>query len=68
MKKALKLAGITRASIAPVRMCCERNIIAALGHARKRYIGRILCYHTVGQSEWGVNDVTPAQFRPGDNV
>lgn len=63
MKKALKLAGITRARIAPMRMCCERNIIAALGQARKRYIGRILCYHTVGQSEWGVSDVTPAQFR-----
>ena len=30
---------------------------------RKRYIGRILCYHSVGQEEWGINDVTPAQFR-----
>tara|TARA_R110001606_G_scaffold393157_1_gene562811 strand:- start:1164 stop:1865 length:702 start_codon:yes stop_codon:yes gene_type:complete len=38
-------------------------LIAALGRARRRYIGRILCYHSIGQSEWGVNDVTPEQFR-----
>ncbi|HVV34677.1 MAG TPA: polysaccharide deacetylase family protein, partial [Vitreimonas sp.] len=29
----------------------------------KRYVGRILCYHSVGQTEWGVNDVSPAHFR-----
>ncbi|WP_340692006.1 polysaccharide deacetylase family protein [Hyphomonas sp.] len=67
MKKALKSAirrtGLTRSHVASCRLCCERNILAALGRARKRYIGRILCYHTVGQTEWGVNDVTPDQFR-----
>lgn len=25
--------------------------------------GRVLCYHSVGTPEWGVNDVTPAVFR-----
>ena len=63
LKKAVRLAGVERHHVAPMRMCCERNIIAALGRARKRYIGRILCYYSIGQSEWGVNDVTPQQFR-----
>lgn len=44
-------------------MCCERHILAAVGQARKRYIGRILCYHSIGQEDWGVNDVTPSMFR-----
>ena len=26
-------------------------------------MGRILCYHSVGQESWGVNDVSPARFR-----
>ena len=38
-------------------------MLAAVGRSRKRWIGRILCYHSIGQEEWGVNDVTPAQFR-----
>lgn len=44
-------------------MCCERHLLAALPYARKRYVGRILCYHSIGQEEWGVNDVTPDMFR-----
>jgi peptidoglycan/xylan/chitin deacetylase (PgdA/CDA1 family) len=44
-------------------MCCERHWLATFGRARQRVVGRILCYHTVGQPEWGVNDVTPTQFR-----
>ncbi|MEH6810447.1 MAG: polysaccharide deacetylase family protein [Hyphomonas oceanitis] len=63
LKQALKSAGVTRLAVASSRMCCERHLIAALGRARRRYIGRILCYHSIGQSQWGVNDVTPAQFR-----
>lgn len=62
-KKLLIRSGVTRARVATVRMCCERHILAALPHARRRYIGRILCYHTIGQKDWGVNDVTPAMFR-----
>ena len=55
--------GITRAQMAPIRMCCERHALAAFGRPHKRYIGRILCYHSIGQREWGTNDVTPARFR-----
>lgn len=61
--RAMNTVGIQRQHVATARLCCERHVIAALGHARKRYIGRILCYHSIGQSEWGVNDVTPQQFR-----
>ena len=46
-----------------MRMCCERHVLARVGLARRRYIGRILCYHTVGQEDWGTNDVTPSQLR-----
>lgn len=44
-------------------MCCERNILATIGARRTRSHGRILCYHSVGQPQWGVNDVSPEQFR-----
>jgi peptidoglycan/xylan/chitin deacetylase (PgdA/CDA1 family) len=52
-----------RPKVAAVRMCCERHFLATFGQPRKRWIGRILCYHSIGQKEWGVNDVSPAQFR-----
>jgi peptidoglycan/xylan/chitin deacetylase (PgdA/CDA1 family) len=55
--------GIDRNRVVTARMCCERQILARLGRTRRRWIGRILCYHSIGQSQWGVNDVTPAQFR-----
>jgi peptidoglycan/xylan/chitin deacetylase (PgdA/CDA1 family) len=67
MKRALKSlargAGLERRQVAAARMCCERHWLATFGRPRRRYVGRILCYHTVGQPEWGVNDVSPAQFR-----
>lgn len=67
MKAALKLVarstGIDRKKFASMRMCCERHVLARVGRARKRYIGRILCYHSIGQEDWGINDVTPTLFR-----
>lgn len=48
--------------MASVRVCCERNVLATLPRTRA-FSSRILCYHSVGTPEWGVNDVTPAQFR-----
>ena len=62
-KLAMRLSGIDRKHFATVRMGCERHVLAALGRANKRYIGRILAYHSIGQEEWGTNDVTPQQFR-----
>lgn len=67
MKRALKSIarglGVERHHLAPARMCCERHWLATFGKSRRRYVGRILCYHTIGEPDWGVNDVTPAQFR-----
>ncbi|MCA8900538.1 MAG: polysaccharide deacetylase family protein [Hyphomonas sp.] len=60
---ALKGVGLNRQNVAAGRMCCERHLLASLGRSRQRYIGRILCYHSVGQRDWGVNDISPARFR-----
>jgi peptidoglycan/xylan/chitin deacetylase (PgdA/CDA1 family) len=59
----LNRVGLSRHNLATARTCCERHVLAAVGQARRRYIGRILCYHSIGQEDWGVNDVTPAMFR-----
>ena len=67
MKQVLKgparRTGLRRAQLASARMCCERNVLATLGRRTDRQAGRILCYHSVGQPLWGVNDVSPRQFR-----
>jgi peptidoglycan/xylan/chitin deacetylase (PgdA/CDA1 family) len=67
VKQALKglarRVGLHRARVASARMCCERNVLATVGRRPARGSGRILCYHSIGQSLWGMNDVSPAQFR-----
>jgi peptidoglycan/xylan/chitin deacetylase (PgdA/CDA1 family) len=64
LKKVVRGVGVERRHVAPARMFCERYALAAFGrrHAR-RPGGRILAYHSVGQPEWGVNDVSPQNFR-----
>ena len=52
-----------REQLAALRLRSERNLLATFGKTRRRAGGRILCYHSVGQSEFGVNDVDPARFR-----
>lgn len=59
-KRMARRAGVTRGRIASARMCCERNALAF--RPRDAVRSRILCYHSVGTPEWGVNDVTPGQF------
>jgi peptidoglycan/xylan/chitin deacetylase (PgdA/CDA1 family) len=44
-------------------MYCERQALARLHRGRARKGGRILCYHSIGQREFGVNDVSPRMFR-----
>lgn len=67
MKMALKAlartTGLRRHHVAAARMFCERQALARTSRQRTRGRGRILCYHSVGQPAFGVNDVTPAQFR-----
>lgn len=63
LKHIARATGVDRKRFAAARMCCERHVLARVGRARRRYIGRVLCYHTVGQEDWGTNDVTPSQLR-----
>ena len=63
LKALVKRTGLRRDTVASVRMCCERNVLATLKMRSSREGGRILCYHSVGQPLWGVNNIAPAQFR-----
>jgi peptidoglycan/xylan/chitin deacetylase (PgdA/CDA1 family) len=63
VKSLARTVGLTRPRVAAARMACERATLAVAGTRRERPGGRILCYHSVGQPECGVNDVTPGRFR-----
>jgi len=65
LKRGLRSVGISRSRVAAARMLAERLAlsVARRGRPRNRSEGRILCYHSVGQPEYGVNDVSPARFR-----
>jgi peptidoglycan/xylan/chitin deacetylase (PgdA/CDA1 family) len=66
LKKIIHAVGLRREHVAAARMYCERHWLATTANARAvnaRTTGRILCYHSVGQSASGVNDVGPEQFR-----
>ena len=52
-----------RAELAEARLVCERHYLATAARRGHRSTGRILCYHSIGQREFGVNDVSPARFR-----
>jgi peptidoglycan/xylan/chitin deacetylase (PgdA/CDA1 family) len=62
LKQLVRKSGLERRHVEAARMYGERHALAlAPGRARER--GRILCYHSVGQPEFGVNDVPPDRFR-----
>ncbi|WP_243062399.1 polysaccharide deacetylase family protein [Humibacter sp. RRB41] len=52
-----------RDRIGAARLLVDRHALATAGRDSPRQGGRILCYHSLGQSMWGVNDVAPARFR-----
>jgi peptidoglycan/xylan/chitin deacetylase (PgdA/CDA1 family) len=62
LKKILRTAGLKRSRLAAMRMYGERHWLAST-RSRTRSIGRILCYHSIGQRAGDVNDVTLKQFR-----
>lgn len=65
-KTIIRSTGLRRHHVATARMYCERHWLATISSSwsiRTRTIGRILCYHSVGQAASGVNDVQPEQFR-----
>jgi peptidoglycan/xylan/chitin deacetylase (PgdA/CDA1 family) len=61
MQLATKLR--LRERLAKARMYCERQALASFGSRRLKPNGRLLCYHSVGQPELGVNDCPPRRFR-----
>lgn len=63
LKQIARRAGLERRHVAPARLACERLALATFGARRQRPGGRILAYHSVGQLDWGVNDVSPRRFR-----
>ena len=52
-----------RNRLVKARMYCERQTLAALGRRCSKPSGRLLCYHSVGQTDLGVNDCSPLQLR-----
>jgi peptidoglycan/xylan/chitin deacetylase (PgdA/CDA1 family) len=63
VKRVARRVGLRRAQIASARLYIERHGLATIASNPRRNRGRILCYHSVGTPEMGVNDVSPAQFR-----
>lgn len=63
LKKLVQKSGIRRQHVEAARMFGERQALAFTPRRAPRQRGRILCYHAVGQPEFGVNDVPPDRFR-----
>jgi peptidoglycan/xylan/chitin deacetylase (PgdA/CDA1 family) len=63
LTQLLRKTGLRRQHVAAARLCCERHLLATAGPRRTRNFGRILCYHSLGQPAFGVNDVTARNFR-----
>jgi peptidoglycan/xylan/chitin deacetylase (PgdA/CDA1 family) len=63
IKRTVRKTGLRRRHVAEARLCCERYALAWLKPRQPREVGRILCYHSIGQPQWGVNDVSPEHFR-----
>jgi len=53
--------GVSRRRLLSERVRLERNLLARRPGSASP--AKVLCYHSVGQPEYGLNDVTPAQFR-----
>lgn len=63
LRRAIRGSLPRREQLAEARLFWERQSLALVGKRRPRAGGRILCYHSIGQPEFGVNDVHPARFR-----
>jgi peptidoglycan/xylan/chitin deacetylase (PgdA/CDA1 family) len=59
LRSKLKL----RQRAATSRLHYERLALAFFGRRRRKSSGRLLCYHSVGQPEFGVNNTSPERFR-----
>jgi peptidoglycan/xylan/chitin deacetylase (PgdA/CDA1 family) len=59
LRRRLKL----RQRAAAARLHYERTALALVGKRERKSRGRLLCYHSVGQPEFGVNNASPQRFR-----
>jgi peptidoglycan/xylan/chitin deacetylase (PgdA/CDA1 family) len=59
LRKKLKL----RQRAATTRLHYERMVLTMFGKRSEKSSGRLLCYHAVGQPEFGVNNASPERFR-----
>ncbi len=50
-------------TVGAARLYADRHALARFGRDSGRSAGRILCYHSLDQPRWGVNDVSQVRFR-----
>lgn len=63
LKVAARAIGLRRRHLVAARVRSERLLLQAVRPRRPMTGGRVLCYHSVGTDEWGVNDVPATRFR-----
>ncbi|GAA2982257.1 peptidoglycan/xylan/chitin deacetylase (PgdA/CDA1 family) [Microbacterium terrae] len=64
IRERLAAAGAgVRSRAGAARLGFDRHALAMFGTDAERSGGRVLCYHSVGQPSWGVNDIAPQRFR-----
>jgi peptidoglycan/xylan/chitin deacetylase (PgdA/CDA1 family) len=63
IKAVARRAGVRRSGVAALKTRFERNVLATTSRRYPAHMGRILCYHSVGTPQWGINDISPARFR-----
>ncbi len=62
LRAAVRRTGLRRDHLTAGRICVERHILARHPGRPFDRSPRILCYHSAGTPEWGVNDVSPVRF------
>jgi peptidoglycan/xylan/chitin deacetylase (PgdA/CDA1 family) len=62
LKTVARALGFRRRHFVEARLRYERALLPAI-RGRHAVCGRVLCYHSVGTEEWGVNDVPAPLFK-----
>lgn len=63
LKTIARALGFRRRHLAEARLRYERVLLPTVRGRRPAVSGRVLCYHSVGTEEWGVNDVPAPLFK-----
>lgn len=62
LRQVARTVGLRRAHVAAARLRVERSALATAPRRTAAATGRVLCYHSVGTPQWGVNDVSAERF------